>query len=164
VALTEVPVQQIRFDDLDALEKLASEDFGPWGPEVEITQSLVDAFAEISGDHQWIHVEVERARRESPFGGPIAHGFLTLSIIARLKPSSVEIVGHGSAANYGGERLRFLAPVPVGSRVHARARLVGAQPRATGVVVTTEIDVRVVGADKPSMLYRMQALYMPPSS
>jgi acyl dehydratase len=160
--MTTRTTQTIRFDDLAALEGAVSEDFGPWGPEVEITQSLIDAFAEVSGDHQWIHVDVERARRESPFGAPIAHGFLTLSLLARLEPASVEITGHASAANYGGERLRFLAPVPVGSRIHARARLVAALPRATGVVVTTEIDVRVVGADKPSMLYRMQSLYMPP--
>ena len=150
----------VSVNGIDELRELVGKTIGPsdWHT---VDQDTIDAFADISGDHQWIHVDVDRARRESPFGGPIAHGFLTLSLLARLKPSSVEIIGHSSAANYGGERLRFLAPVPVGSRLHARARLIGAQPRATGVVVTTEIDVRVVGASKPSMLYRMQALYMP---
>ena len=71
-------MEQIKFDDVPALQAKVSEEFGPFGGELEVTQSMIDRFAELTGDRQWIHVDVERCRRESPFGGPIAHGFLTL--------------------------------------------------------------------------------------
>ena len=122
---------------------------------------MVDAFAELSGDHQWIHVDVERARRESPFGGPIAHGFLTLILLPRIRTQSLEIVGHGSAVNYGGDHLRFISPVPVAASVRGRSRLVGAEPKAGGTMVSTEIEARVVGAERPAMLYSMLTLYLP---
>ena len=154
-------MNEIRFDDIDALNAATSEDFGPWGPSIDVTQEMVDAFAELTGDHQWIHIDVERAKKESPFGQTIAHGFLTLSLLPALGVQSVKLTGHGSAVNYGAERLRFLAPVPVPSPVHARGRLVRAESRPKGVLVTTEADVRVVGAEKPSLLYTMQVLFLP---
>ncbi|HEV8299028.1 MAG TPA: MaoC family dehydratase [Acidimicrobiales bacterium] len=155
---------EYRFDDVDGMNAAASDEFGAWGREAEVTQEMINTFADLTGDRQWIHVDVERARKESPFGGPIAHGFLTLALIPVISPHDIDIVGHGNAANYGSGGLRFLAPVPAGSKVHARSRLVSAEARKTGTLVTTEIAVHVVGAEKPSLLYSMQILYMPKRS
>lgn len=155
---------EFRFDDVEGLNAAASEEFGDWGPEVEVTQEMINQFAELTGDKQWIHIDVERAKKESPFGGPIAHGFLTLALIPRVNPMDIKIVGHGNATNYGAGGLRFLAPVPAGSKIHARQRLVGAEARKNGTLVTTELAVHVVGNDKPSILYNMQILYMPKRS
>ena len=150
----------VRFDDLEAINALASEEFGDFGPAVEVSQQVIQGFADLTGDHQWIHVDVDRATRESPFGGPIAHGFLTLSLLPQLiGRGPVTLSGQQAAINYGAESLRFLAPVPAGSTVHARTRLVRAEAKSGGTLLTTEADVRVVGAEKPSILYRMQVLY-----
>ena len=106
-------MEPTRFDDLDALRALASDAFGDFGPRTEVTQQMIDAFAELTGDRQWIHVDVERATRESPFGGPIAHGFLTLSLLPKMAAgASLQVTGHTNAVNYGAESLRFLSPVP----------------------------------------------------
>jgi acyl dehydratase len=150
----------IRFDDIEALTAAASEEFGEWGPELTVTQEMIDQFAELTGDRQWIHVDVERAIKESPFGGPIAHGFLTLSLIPRLMSTNIVLTGQANAANYGATKLRFIAPVPAGSSVHSRSRLVEAEARPKGTLITTEIEVAVVGATKPAILYSMQTLYM----
>jgi acyl dehydratase len=154
-------MNQVRFDDIDALNAAASTEFGPWGPAVKVTQDMVDAFADLTGDHQWIHADVERAKRDSPFGGTIAHGFLTLSLLPAMGAQTIRITGQSSAVNYGAEKLRFLAPVPIPSEVHARGRLVRAEARPKGTLVTTEADVSVVDATKPSLLYTMQVLYLP---
>ena len=152
---------EFRFDDVDGMNAAASEEFGDWGREVEVTQEMINQFAELTGDKQWIHIDVERAKKESPFGGPIAHGFLTLALIPRVNPMDIKITGHGNATNYGAGGLRFLAPVPAGSKIHAKSRLVGAEARKNGTLVTTELALHVVGNDKPSILYNMQILYMP---
>jgi acyl dehydratase len=155
---------EFQFDDVDALNAAASEEFGAWGKEVEVTQEMINTFAELTGDRQWIHIDVERAKKDSPFGGPIAHGFLTLSLVPVLNPMEIKIKGHGNATNYGAGGLRFLAPVPAGSTVHARTRLVSAEARKNGTLITTELAIHVVGNDKPSLLYNMQILYMPKRS
>ena len=152
---------EYRFDDIDSLTAAVSPEFGDWGPEILVTQDMINGFAELTGDRQWIHIDVERAKKESPFGGPIAHGFLTLALVPKLNPASVHIVGHGNATNYGSEGLRFLAPVPAGSKIHAHDRLISAVARPNGTLITTEIAVHVIGAEKPSLLYKMQILYMP---
>src|SRR5881409_3798415 len=86
---------------------------------VAVDQDRIDQFAACTGDKQWIHVDVERARRESPFGGPIAHGYLTLSLVPQLSHKApLRITGHSAAINYGAESLRFLAPVPAGAKLH----------------------------------------------
>lgn len=152
---------EIRFDDIEAINAAASETFGDFGDPVHISQAMIDAFADLIEDHQWIHVDVERCRAESPFGGPIAHGFLTLSLLApmmRTVPGPA-IVGHRAGVNYGAESLRFLAPVPSGADVHVRARIVGASAKPTGTLLTSEAAVHVVGAERPSILYRMLVLY-----
>jgi len=149
----------LHLTDIDGINAAASDEFGEWGPTVEITQEMINQFAELTGDHQWIHVDVERAKAESPFGGPIAHGFLTLSLLPAIAPPSVELEGTVNAVNYGADGLRFLAPVPAGSSVHARGRLVGARAKSSGTLVTSETAVHVVGADRPSILYTMLVLY-----
>jgi acyl dehydratase len=156
-------MEEIRFDDIEGLRKHVSEEFGAWGPEVEITQDMINKFADITGDHQWIHVDVERCKRESPFKGPIAHGFLTLSLLPTLRSGSdFKIVGYGNATNYGADKLRFVSPVPAGSKLHARSRLVAIDPKPKGTQVMQEIAVHVVGNDRPALLYTMLVLYHPP--
>ena len=91
----------------------------------------MNQFADATGDHQWIHVDPERAKKESPFGGPIAHGYLTLSLLPMLMPQIVEITGFRMGVNYGTEKVRFPSPVPVGSRVRAGATLDSRRPRST---------------------------------
>ena len=153
-------MQEIRFDDIESLTAAVSDEFGEFGAEVEVTQEDVDAFAELTGDHQWIHVDVERATRESPFGGPIVHGFLTLSLLPKVATCPpVKVVGHSVGVNYGADKLRFLSPVPAGSRLHGRARLANAVVKSGGTLVTLEWDIRVVRADRPAVLYGMQILY-----
>ncbi|HME69694.1 MAG TPA: MaoC family dehydratase [Myxococcota bacterium] len=155
-------MQEIRFDDIDALRSAISEEWGPWGPETLVSQEMIDRFAELTGDRQWIHVDVERARRESPFRGPIAHGFLTLSLLPALRGGAAfRIIGYGNATNYGADGLRFLAPVPSGSKIHARGRMVAAEAKPKGTLVTTETAVHVVGNEKPSLLYKGLVLYSP---
>jgi acyl dehydratase len=119
---------------------------------VEITQEQVDRFADATGDHQWIHVDVERARRESPFGGPVAHGFLTLSLLPMLLPQILETTGFRMTVNYGTEKVRFPAPVPVGSRVRAGATLDSATPVDGGLQMAVTVTVEVEGAGKPSLV------------
>jgi acyl dehydratase len=119
---------------------------------VLITQEQVNAFAEATGDHQWIHVDPERAAKESPFGGPVAHGFLTLSLLPMLVPQILETTGFRMGVNYGTEKVRFPAPVPVGSRVRAGATLDSARPLDGGVQIVVTVTVEVEGGTKPAMV------------
>lgn len=155
-------MEKIRFDDIAALVKHVSQEFGEFGEPVDISQAMIDRFAEITGDHQWIHVDVERAKRESPFKTTIAHGFLTLSMLPLLAAqgrATYQVVGHGNAVNYGSDKLRFLSPVPAGSKIHARSRLVSVEAGAKGTRIETEVAVHVVGSDRPALLYGMIVLY-----
>ena len=114
-----------------------------------ITQQQVNLFAEATGDHQWIHVDPEKAAK-GPFGGPIAHGFLTLSLIPKFFESSFEIVGSRMGVNYGLNKVRFTSPVPVGSRLRARMTLLAMQPIDNdGVQMTWEVLVEREGSAKP---------------
>lgn len=116
---------------------------------ITITQQQVNLFAEATGDHQWIHVDPEKARA-GPFGGPIAHGFLTLSLIPRFYETSFEITGSRMGVNYGLNKVRFIAPVPVGSRLRARMKLLAAEPiDNAGLQATWEVTVEREGAAKP---------------
>ena len=129
---------------------------------ITIDQDRINEFAHCTGDHQWIHVDVERAKRESPFKTTIAHGFLTLSLLPMLNAkskSAFAVTGHGNAVNYGSDKLRFLSPVPAGSKVHARSRLVSAEAGGKGTRIETEVAVHVVGNDRPALLYSMIVLY-----
>ena len=119
---------------------------------VEISQERVNRFADATGDLQWIHVDPERARRESPFGGPIAHGYLTLSLLPWLVAQIVETTGFGMAVNYGTEKVRFPAPVPVGARVRAGATLESATLFDGGVQLNLGVTVEIEGQSKPAMV------------
>lgn len=114
-----------------------------------ITQEQVNQFAQATGDHQWIHVDVERAKA-GPFGGPIAHGFLTLSLLPRFFETTMEIVESRMGVNYGLNRVRFMAPVPVGSRLRARMKLLACEPIDNdGMQMTWEVTIEREGAPKP---------------
>ena len=118
-----------------------------------ITQEQVQKFAEATGDHQWIHVDVERAKA-GPFGAPIAHGFLTLSLIAKFFDECVAVDEPTMGVNYGLNKVRFMAPVPVGSRLRARLKLLATETVAgpggsTGVQMTWEVKIEREGSDKP---------------
>ncbi|HMQ27615.1 MAG TPA: MaoC family dehydratase [Acidimicrobiales bacterium] len=115
----------------------------------EITQDQVNLFADATGDHQWIHVDPERAK-SGPFGGPIAHGYLTLSLAPSLIPEVVQVHGFSMGVNYGCEKVRFPSPVPVGSKLRAGAELVGVDDVAGGVQVAMKLTFEVEGAAKPS--------------
>jgi len=157
-------MEKIPFDDVPALQRYVSDEFGEFGEPVEISQEMIDQFADITGDHQWIHIDVERARKESPFKTTIAHGFLTLSLLPLLNAKSsapYQIVGFGNAVNYGSDKLRFLSPVPSGSKVHARSRLVSVEAGKKGTRVEQEIAIHVVGHDRPAILYGMIVLFQP---
>ena len=156
-------MNEIKFDDIEALKSEISEEPGDWSPAVEVTQEMINGFAEVTGDRQWIHVDVERAKKESPFGGPIAHGFLTLSMVASLRPSSnYTVTGYGNATNYGSDGFRFLSPVPAGSKVHARTRLVAVLAKPKGTLITTETSVHVVGSERPALVYKGLVMFNPP--
>ena len=119
---------------------------------VTITQEQVGLFAEATGDHQWIHTDPERAARESPYGGPIAHGYLTLSLLPMLVPQIIEARGFRMGVNYGAEKIRFPAPVPVGTRVRATAALDEATPFEGGVQMNLKVTIEVEDQPKPAMV------------
>lgn len=119
---------------------------------LEVTQERVNQFAAASGDHQWIHVDVERARRESPFGGPIAHGFLTLSLLSKLLADSMTFRSAKMGVNYGCNRVRFTAPVPVGSRIRARFTVKALEEFDGGAQVTWSVTLEREGGDKPCLV------------
>ena len=117
---------------------------------VEISQDQVNQFAEATGDHQWIHVDPERARKESPFGGPIAHGYLTLSLIPALLPQVLVPSGFKMGVNYGCNKVRFMAPVPVGAKVHLGVKVLAVDEIPGGSKMTLEATLETEGATKPS--------------
>jgi acyl dehydratase len=118
---------------------------------VEVTQQQVDRFADATGDHQWIHVDRERAA-DGPFGGTIAHGYLTLSMLPALMARLLEITDSAMGVNYGLDRLRLTAPVPVGGKIRARGRLLDATSKSTGVLYRVEMKVEIEGGDRPALV------------
>ncbi|HLH14870.1 MAG TPA: MaoC family dehydratase [Solirubrobacteraceae bacterium] len=134
---------------IEELRALTDEVVGPseWR---EVTQEMVNQFADLSGDHQWIHVDVERAQRESPFGGPIAHGNLTLSLIDGMRGQLNELSGFAMAVNYGWNKVRFPAPVPVGSKVRCYQQVVEVTDVGGGWhQLVTRFTVEAEGNEKP---------------
>jgi len=138
---------------LDGLKSLVGKDLGhsEW---LEITQERVNTFADATGDHQWIHVDVERART-GPFGAPIAHGYLTLSLVIPLFSGLLTVDGITMGVNYGLEKVRFPSPVKVGARIRLAARVVSVEDVAgNGVQSTFDFTVEVEGSDKPACVAR----------
>ncbi len=119
---------------------------------LEVTQERIDQFADATGDHQWIHVDVERARRESPFGTTIAHGFLTLSLLSHFLNNSLEFGNSKMGVNYGCNRLRFTAPVKSGSRLRARLKLKEFQRIEGGVQMIWDVAMECEGQEKPVLV------------
>jgi acyl dehydratase len=132
---------------LDELKAAEGEDLGTsdWH---EVTQEAIDAFADATGDHQWIHVDVERAK-QTPFGGTIAHGYYTLSIEPMLLDQVFALDGFAFAINYGLNRVRFPAPLPVGGRVRARAKLTKVELVPGGAQMEVEVTFEHEGGEKP---------------
>lgn len=119
---------------------------------ITVTQEQVNMFAQATGDHQWIHVDVERATA-GPFGAPIAHGFLTLSLLPRFFESAMEVRNTRMGVNYGLNRVRFTAPVPVGSRLRGRMKLLACEPIDNdGMQMTWQVTVEREGSDKPACI------------
>jgi acyl dehydratase len=143
VAVTEV-------QGIEGLKALLGQRLGPseWR---EVTQEMIDEFAELSGDDQWIHVDIERARNESPFGGTVAHGNLTLSMIDGFRRSLITSTGFKLGVNYGWNRVRFPAPVPSGSRIRATAEVTEVEDVGGGWwQIVTRFTIEAEGQDKPA--------------
>ena len=139
----------ISFTTLDDLREATGVHLG-WTDWMEITQERVNLFADATGDHQWIHVDVDRANAESPFGGPIAHGYLTLALSNLFLPQLIEVPGASAGVNYGTGKVRFPSPVPVGSRVRGGAEIIAVEEIAGGLQTTIAITIEVEGGDKPA--------------
>jgi len=124
---------------------------------IVVDQKTIDLFAEATGDHQWIHIDVERAAREMPGGKTIAHGFLTLSLLPRLAPLIYRVVKRSRAINYGSNKVRFTAPVPAGSRVRLHLTVKAVEPIAGGVRLTTENEMELEGNTRPCLVAETMA-------
>ncbi|MER7679139.1 MULTISPECIES: MaoC family dehydratase [unclassified Streptomyces] len=135
------------FATVDELRAAVGEQLG-YSDWVEIDQKRIDLFAEATGDHQWIHVDPERAA-SGPFGTTIAHGYLTLSLLPLFGPQLISVEGVQMGVNYGTNKVRFPAPVPVGSRLRATAKVTGVDDVAGGVQVSVAFTVERDGGDKP---------------
>ena len=146
--------------DMDGLRGLITEEWSEWTDSVEITQDMINTFADVTKDHQWIHVDVERANA-GPFGGPIAHGFLTLSLASYFSEQTFpDLDGLLGVLNYGADTLRFLNPVPAGAKVHAKSRIVDITEKSSGVLMKTEIAIHVEGDERPAVLYESLGLLL----
>jgi acyl dehydratase len=125
-----------------------------------ITQERINQFADATGDHQWIHVDPERAK-SGPFGACIAHGYLTLSLVNMFLPQIVEVRGIRMGVNYGADKVRFPAPVPVGSKVRGAAELIGVEEVKGGVQATIRVTVEIEGKDRPACVVDTISRYYP---
>jgi acyl dehydratase len=136
---------------MDALKPLLGREIGvsAW---LTVTQAMIDAFADVTGDRQWIHCDVERARKESPYGVTIAHGFFTLSLLSRLHLQAVQIGGIKRVINYGLNRVRFPSAVTAGSRIRVRSSLQKLEEVPDGHQLTWLLTVECEGQDKPALV------------
>ena len=155
-------MKQYKYDDIDGMQELVSGEFGPWSCEVEITQEMVNQFAELTGDDYWIHTDPEKAKTDSPFGCTVAHGFLTLVLLPKmLAEQSYQVTGFNNMLNYGSDKLRFTGVVPVGCSIHSRGRLKEVSATTKGTKMVIEQHVHVVGQDdRPALIYELMFIYM----
>ncbi|MER7837826.1 MaoC family dehydratase [Streptomyces sp. NPDC096040] len=142
----------VTVNGLDELKKLAGSDLGTsdW---IEVTQDRIDTFADATGDHQWIHVDPERAA-EGPFGAPIAHGYLTLSLFIPLFTELLDVQGVTTKVNYGLNKVRFPSPVKAGSRIRLAARLAEVEDVPGGVQIAVDGTIEIEGGTKPAAVLR----------
>jgi acyl dehydratase len=127
---------------------------------LQIDQARVDGFAEVTGDHQWIHVDVERAAA-GPFGGTIVHGYLTMSLVNHFLPELIEVRGFAHAVNVGADRLRFLAPVKVGARIRGVGEIVSAEAIKGAIQSVVRVTIEIEGGDKPACVVDTISRYFP---
>jgi acyl dehydratase len=148
-------MRRVQFDELAGLvgQEIGVSDW------LEVRQERVDTFAEATGDFQWIHVDVERANRE--IGGPIVHGYLTLSLIPLLNTSVMKVEGLERALNYGSDKVRFVNTVKVGKRIRMRVKMLGAEPKSGGLQVRNECTVEIEGEAKPACVAETITLFFP---
>src|SRR4051794_21527718 len=149
---------QTVLDGVDAVTEAVGTHLG-YSDWLEITQERVNGFADATGDHQWIHVDPEKAK-DGPFGTTIAHGYLTLSLSNLFLPQVVEVRGFDLGVNYGVNKVRFPAPVPVGAKVRAGVELLEAEPVAGGVQTVTRITIEVEGGSKPACVIESVSRYL----
>lgn len=144
---------------IDTIEQHVGRIFGPSAP-ITVDQLRIQGFADVTGDQQWIHVDVDRAKAQSPFGGPIAHGYLTLSLLAAAQMDlGIVPAGCSGVMNYGLDKVRFLAPVPSGAQLHIRAELTGVERKDGGrVLLRSKVVAQVIGADTPALIADSLAL------
>ena len=138
----------LTINGVDGIRELVGQELGvsEW---VEITQDDVNKFAEVTGDDQWIHVDVERAK-ETPLGGTIVHGYYTLSLLPKFAYETYTIEGISFAMNYGSDKVRFLSPVPTGSKLRCRSELSSIEDRNGGVLMKVTSTIEIEGSDKPA--------------
>lgn len=148
-------MKKVHYNDVQSLvgQEIGASDW------VLIDQDRVNTFADATGDHQWIHVDVERAKEF--LGGTIAHGYLTLSLIPWLGSQIMSIEGVSRGINYGSNKVRFTNMVPVGSRVRAKQKLLGAEPKGGGLQLTNEITIEIEGKDRPACIAETISLIYP---
>jgi acyl dehydratase len=141
------------------LKDFVGHDFGASDP-ITIDQQRINAFADVTGDHQWIHVDIERAKKESPFGAPVAHGFLTLSLLAAAVGSAGVVPADAKGAlNYGLDSIRFISPVPAGKRVTANFKLISVEDKGPkGQLLRLGATLNIDGSDKPAVVGELLAL------
>jgi acyl dehydratase len=144
------PTTRRVFGTVEELEAAVGSMLGTSGW-LEVDQHRIDLFAESTGDHQWIHVDPERAK-DGPYGTTIAHGFLTLSLVAPLASGFIQLTTAKMKLNYGLDRVRFLTPVTAGSRVRATAKLVGVEHTKTGLRTKQEVTIEVEGSERPACI------------
>lgn len=146
------------FESLDAVKGAVGTELGPsdW---LEITQERINLFADATDDHQWIHVDPERAAA-GPFGTTIAHGFLTLSLVSHLMPQVIRVNGISMGINYGANKVRFPSPVPVGSRIRARGVLQSVDDLPGGLQVTILVTIEIEGREKPACVVESVSRYL----
>lgn len=143
-----------------AINALPTLGYTPWSNQITIDQALIDDFAKLSGDDYWLHTDPQRAKEEGPFGSTIAHGALVQVLQSRFDLAlPYEITGFQTMMNYGSDRLRFPAPVPVDSTLHARARVKSTAQTAKGTQITLEVMTHVVGNDRPSVINELVIIY-----
>lgn len=153
--------RKISVKDIEAMKSLVSEEYSPWSNEFTVSQEVIDEFARLSGDDYWIHTDPVQAREKSPFGTTIAHGALVQVLASQLRiPLDYEVVDFNNMVNYGSDRLRFPTPVPSGCKIRARARIKAVEQVRSGVQATMELNIHVVGQDRPAVINDLVILYM----
>ena len=155
------PKLQLAYNDIEALRGLISEDFSDWSNVVEVTQELINQFADLSGDDYWIHTDVDKSKKLSPFGGTIAQGALVQILQSRFQiPMDYEVTGFNNMVNYGSDKLRFPSPVPAGAKIHMRNRVKAVEASSSGTRLTLEMHTHVVGQERPSVINEIVIQYM----